>query len=535
MHFLMSFKYTSWIFIGLFVLSVFLYTFEYFPLIPKKNEIWQKFDFFINKPLGLEMAPGIPRKICNIRTYGSVEGTDTKSTEAIRLAIEDCYANGGGVVVIPKGKWLSGGIRLKSHIQLFLEDGAELVFSTDVKDYLPVVLTRFQGIEFYNFAPLIYTQDSQYVAITGTGKLIGNGDKRTDWDGGGEFGVARAKLHAMAEQGIPPEERIFGDNEPGLRPSFVQFVNSQDIFLDGFTIENGPIWTIHPIYVENFIARNLHINTWSGNTDGIVIDSSKNVIIEESVFSTGDDAVVIKSGLDKDGWRVGKPSENIQIRNITVTKGNSGVSIGSEMSGGVREVDIRDSIFQNTRHGFRIKSTKTRGGFIENIRVENMVMENVNSDILTIDFKYSSALQGDDIHLPILKNITLKNIRGSGSGRGDSVAVINIDGLSDLEMSNIRYENIAFISSARAVHLKNARNVSMENIQIESKSDPIYNIERSTNITIANSLCRADADPCFLFKGGSIKNIRLKGFDFSSVLTKFEMIGKVKEEEITII
>lgn len=480
-------------------------------------------------PDPIVQVPGIPERTCDIRKYGAVEGGAEKVTSAINAAIDDCFAQGGGAVLIPKGVWHSGGIKLKSQINLFLAEGSEIVFSTDVKDYLPVVLTRFQGIEFYNFSPLIYTENSQNIAITGKGKLIGNGERRTDWDGGGEFGSAREKLHAMAQKGTPTAERIFGETIPGLRPSFVQFMNCQDILLDGFTIENGPIWTIHPVYSENFTVRNLNINTWSGNTDGIVVDSTKNVVIEDTFFSTGDDAIAIKSGLDEDGWRVNRPSENIRIENITVKKGNSGVSIGSEMSGGVKNVEVRNSVFDGTRHGFRIKSTKTRGGYIEDVHVDNITMENVASDILTIDFQYDSALQSmvAKDKEPTLKNIFITNIRGSGRGNGSPDAVINIDGLSDSNMDNVRFENISFTSLASGVHIKSARNVFLKNIDIEHKLDSTYEIERSQDILVEGSSCQAGTDPCVLISGKSTKNILLKDIDYSRALSQLKTVGKI--------
>lgn len=515
------------IFTLLFLGAVFFVYKMFFSQGALEDGFWKKESALDPDPV-VQVA-GIPERICDIRKYGATEGGTEKVTTAINAAVDDCFAQGGGAVLIPKGTWHTGGIKLKSRINLFLAEGAEIVFSTDVKDYLPVVLTRFQGIEFYNFSPLIYTKDSQNVAITGKGRLIGNGERRTDWDGGGEFGFAREKLHAMAQKGTPTAERIFGETIPGLRPSFVQFMNCRDILLDGFTIENGPIWTIHPVYSENFTVRNLNINTWSGNTDGIVVDSTKNVVIEDTFFSTGDDAIAIKSGLDEDGWRVNQPSENIRIENITVKKGNSGVSIGSEMSGGVKNVDIRNSVFDGTRHGFRIKSTKTRGGYIEDVRVDNIAMENVASDVLTIDFQYDSALQSmvAKDKEPVLKNIFITNIRGSGVGNGSPDAVINIDGLSDSNMENVHFENISFTSLASAVHIKSARNVFLKNINIEHKLDATYEIERSQNIVVEGSSCQEGVDPCFLIVGKSSKNIQLKDIDYSGALSELKTEGKI--------
>ncbi|MDX9855541.1 MAG: glycoside hydrolase family 28 protein [Parcubacteria group bacterium] len=478
----------------------------------------------------LSKNSGIPEKICDIRDYGAKTGTDFKSTDAINSAIQDCHNEEGGTVVVPKGVWLSGGIKLKSNINFFLEEGSEIVFSTDLEDYLPVVFTRFQGIEFYNFSPLIYASDGQNIIISGKGKLVGSGDAREDWTGEGDFGIAREKLLAMSLEEVPTEERIFGYNEPGLRPSFIQFVNCKDIILDGFTVENGPIWTIHPIYSENFIARNLIIDTWGSNTDGIVIDSTKNVIIENSFFSTGDDAIAIKSGLDKEGWNISKASENIDINNITVVKGNSGVSIGSEMSGGVANVKIRDSVFKNARHGFRIKSTRSRGGFIRDILVENIVMDDVPNDVIDINLNYSSKLKDKVTSKPVLKNIFIKDIKGSGGKK----RVINIDGISDSVMENILFENILFDSSARAVSLEKARNILFRNIQIEAE-DPTFEIEDSQNISVENSYCgEKSIISCFIIKGSKSKDIWLKGISLSDFSKVVEIVDGAVESALKI-
>jgi polygalacturonase len=460
----------------------------------------------------------IPDRICDIRNYGARSGIDFKSTIAINAAIDDCAKQGGGNIFVPEGKWFTGSIKLQSNINLFVADGAEIIFSTDLQDYLPIVFTRFQGIEFYNYSPLIYVKDSHNIAITGKGKLIGNGDNREDWTGGGNFATARRHLYQMSREGVSVDERIFGDKEPGLRPSFVQFVNCTDILLDGFTIENGPIWTIHPVYSDNFVVRNLTINTWSGNTDGIVIDSTTNVLIENSNFSTGDDAISIKSGLDEDGWRVNKPSEHIDIHNISVTKGSSGVSIGSEMSGGVSDVNIQDSVFANTRHGFRIKTTKSRGGYVRDVEVKNIEMNNITGDAIDFNFAYSSELQSKDSHKPPITNILIKNIFGQNSER----LVINMDGIARSVMENINIEDVHFTSSERSVSLKMVHDIFLQNINIDSKDNPTYEFENSQNIQLKNSKCHNDANPCIEIIGAKSKNISIENVDFSLAKEKMK-------------
>lgn len=453
------------------------------------------------------VSAGFPERVCDIRDYGAKSGPDTKSTEAINTAITQCADQGGGTVLIPAGQWHTGAVRFRSRIHLYLAENAEVVFSTDLKDYLPVVFTRFQGIEFYNYSPLIYGKDIEQVAITGPGKLVGNGDARADWTGSGNFETARKKLFDYSLKGTPVEERVFGEREPGLRPSFVQFVNAKDVLLDGFTIENGPIWTIHPVYVENFTARHLTIRTWSGNTDGIVLDSVRNALIEDSFFSTGDDAISIKSGIDEDGRRVGRPTEGVRIRNITVVKGSAGVSIGSEMSGGVRDVDIRDSHFENTRHGFRIKTTRSRGGFIENVLVENVTMDRTSGDTLDMNLAYSSELQTNTSFKPTIRNIVMRNISGTGSENN----VINIDGMPNPLMEDILFENIRFTASEAAVRINHAAGVTLKDIEIEAKKSPYAEIEDSRAVRVEGLSCPAALLPCFRIGGGKTGDIDLRG------------------------
>lgn len=473
---------------------------------------------------------GIPKRICDIRQYGAKEEVGFKSTTAIKAAIDDCAAQGGGAVVVPRGKWLTGAVTFKSRINLFLEEGAELSFSTDLGDYLPVVLTRFQGIEFYNYSPLIYGKDLEHVAITGKGKLIGNGEQRADWTGPGDFETARQKLFLLSRQGVPVSERVFGEKQSGIRPSFIQFVNTKDILLDGFTVENGPFWTIHPLYSESFVARNLRIETWSSNTDGIALDSTKNVVIENCFFSTGDDAISIKSGIDEDGRRVNRPTEHVRIKNITVVHGSSGVSIGSEMSGGVRDVEIRDSHFENTRHGFRLKTTESRGGFVEDILVENVTMDRMSGDALDINLIYSSALQTDNSFKPLIKNITMRNISGTGAKNG----VVNIDGMANPNMENVRFENISFTDSKMAVRIKHADQVVLDKIRVEAVKSPLYVIEEGQDILAQNMVCISGIEPCFEIDGGKTRNITLKNIDRQGVKNFLNIGDHASPSQITI-
>lgn len=496
--------------------------------------------FFLGKTLDTSYEPLIQEvkkgsrladNRCDIREYGAVKGLATKSTEAINQAISDCAQKGGGTVVIPSGEWFSGAIKLKSHITLSLEEGSSLVFSTDVRDYLPVVFTRFQGMELYNYSSLVYGFELEDIAITGTGKLIGNGEKREDWDNGGDFGRARAKLYGLSEGGIPVEERVFGDRMPGIRPSFMQCVRCKDILLEGFTVENGPFWTIHLVYSENVIARKLHINTWSINTDGIVLDSTKNVLVEESYFATGDDAVAIKSGADADGRRVNIPSENIEIRRIHVARGNGGVSLGSEMSGGIRNVTVRDSVFENTGSGFRMKANAGRGGFFQDILVENIEMNHVENDAINIDFQYHSALKSKTSFPTTVDNVVLRNIWGSDIRE----AIIDVDGFSSFDMQELRLEDIRFDYVEYPVRIEYADNIILKNITFTGTNNTSYVFENSRNINLEQSGCQDKGQKsCIRLVGEEIENIHIKGMKFQKGRIPLLLEGGAIWEEVTL-
>ena len=272
--------------------------------------------------------------------YGAKGDGTTKNTAAFRKAIEACHKAGGGTVLVPAGKWLTGAIHLKSHVNLHMEKDAEIHFSDDPQDYLPVVFTRWAGFEVMNYSPLIYANGCENIAVTGPGKLYGHGKKWWGWERRlDERNTIAPKLQRYATAGTPVEERVFGNPELGLRPQFISPINCRNVLLEGFTIaEPGPFWTIQFIYCENVIARGLTLHTKGGpNTDGINLDSTRNALVEHCMLDVGDDAVCLKSGINEDGRRIGRPTENVVVRNITAFNCHGGIVIGSDMSGGVAQ------------------------------------------------------------------------------------------------------------------------------------------------------------------------------------------------------
>jgi polygalacturonase len=451
-------------------------------------------------------APDFPKRICDIRKFGAIEGGAALNTRAFEEAVADCSEKGGGYVLVPKGKWLTGAIHLKSNINLHFEDGAEIIFSTDRNNYLPAVFTRFQGMELYNYSPLIYARDAENIAITGNGKIYGKGETWVSWSSEGRSEEARDRLFDMSVSGIPVEQRNFGNDGSGLRPSFIQFVNCKNILLEDIYMEDGPMWTIHPIYSENIIIRRVKINTYSVNTDGIVIDSSKNAYIKDVDFSTGDDSIAVKSGLEEDGFRINLPSENIIIANCLFVKGHGALAIGSELSGGVINILFQNSEISGNDNGFRIKTTRSRGGFIENIWVNNIQMKKITNEAIIFDADYNSRIGSKIKRKTILKNINVNNIQADNLGTDGSISIHGGDGMA---MENIIFKDMR-LKSDGPINFNQANDVSLLNILLENKSNnPLLKIKNSTNITVNNLPCEKIEGYCASIKGNDNRNINL--------------------------
>jgi polygalacturonase len=420
-------------------------------------------------PMPQPTRPTIPGGVFDIRDFGALADGKTKATSAFRQAIAKASAAGGGTVLVPPGTWLTGPIHLASNINLHVSEGATLLFSQDFSDYLPPVLTRWEGQELYGYSPLIYARDCENVAITGGGKLDGQGAAWWPWKKTQH--ESATKLYELATSGVPTEKRVLAA-EGGLRPSFIQTVGCKNVLVEGVTLTNGPFWTIHPVYSENVIVRRVRVQTSGPNNDGCNPDSSRNVLIEDSFFSTGDDCVVIKSGLNEDGWRVGKPSENIVVRRLHGEAGHGGVVIGSEMSGGVRNVWVTDSEFVGTDRGLRIKSMRGRGGVIENVFYENVRHRDIRLMVVELTTFYaSSTLKPKTATPPTIRNIHVSNV----SGRGAKQA-IDIVGLAELPIRDVTFENVE-IAADQGLHAVDCENVHFKNTKLTSLDGTAFSIQ----------------------------------------------------------
>lgn len=398
----------------------------------------------VPKILKRTVAPVFPAKDFVITDFGAVAGGTSDCTVAIAKAIQTCAEQGGGRVVVPAGDFLTGAIHLRSNVELHLEKGATLKFSTDPKAYLPAVFTRFEGIECYNYSPLIYAFGESNVAITGEGSLDGQADDSNwlSWKGrkGGtnNQNVARRRLDEMNNNNVPVEERRFGEGDY-MRPNFIQFNRCRNVLVEGVRIRRSPMWEIHPLLCTNVTVRGVDILSHGANNDGCDPESCRDVLIEKCIFDTGDDCIAIKSGRNNDGRRVGVPSVNLVIRDCTMRDGHAGTAIGSEISGSCSNVFVENCEMSspNLVCALRLKSNAMRGGVLQNIFMRNVNVGLVKDSVLQIDFLYEEGAKG--VFDPIAKNVVMENIKVAHTPR-----VLNVRGFPAASISGVRIYNSTF-------------------------------------------------------------------------------------------
>ena len=407
-------------------------------------------------------APAFPARDCPVSA--KADGA-TDITDAIRKAIDECAAKGGGRVVIPAGEYLTGPIHLKSGVNLHVQKGATLRFSTDPARYLPVVKTRFEGVEVMNYSPLIYAGGQENIAVTGEGTLDGQASDLNwwKWKGGGkpEPGTQRGdrdQLFKQADDGVPVEQRVYGAGH-FLRPTFIEPYESKNILIEGVTIKNAPFWVIHPTLSSNVTIRGITVISHGPNNDGADPESSTDVLIENATFDTGDDCIAIKSGRNADGRRVNRPSERIVIRNSTMRAGHGGVTVGSEVSGSVRDVFAEKLVMSSPdlERGIRLKTNAVRGGVIENVFARDIEIGEVGSAI-DIDLLYEEGARGS--FLPTVRNVRVERmsvkkaeyaffVRGLPNAKVKGLTVLDsviegvskgslIEGLEDFVMRDVK-------------------------------------------------------------------------------------------------
>ncbi len=395
-----------------------------------------------------------------ITDWRAVEGDRDKTSQAIAQAIDAAHQHAGGVVVIPVGEWLTGKIHLKSHVCLHLEEGAVLSFSGNPEDYLPPVHTTWEGMECYNYSPLIYAYECENVAITGSGQLKAEMDVWKIWFSRPPAHMeALKRLYHLAVQNRPVQERQMVGDEAHLRPHFIQFNRCQHVLLEGISIFNSPFWVIHPYLCKDVVIRKVKVWAHGHNNDGVDPEMSQNMLIEDCIFDQGDDAIAVKSGRNQDAWRLATPTRNLVIRNCRVKNGHQLLAIGSELSGGVENVFMDHCAVEEgakLNHLVYIKTNERRGGFVQNIHVSNVKSGKIDKGILGIEtdvlYQWRDLVPTYERRLTPIQDIYLTDIEAA-----DIKFISRIQGQEELPVENVRLTNVTGASIQEAEYLN--RNV----------------------------------------------------------------------------
>jgi polygalacturonase len=436
----------------------------------RKSDAWTE----VPQILRRIKAPRFPKRDFPITRFGAVEGGQQDCTEAFREAIAACHQAGGGRVVVPRGTFLTGAIHLRSNVNLHVPTGAIVKFNQDVTKYLPVVFSRWEGVELMNYSPFIYAFEQENIAITGGGTLDGQSDTGHwwPWNGRDRYGWKegepnqrkdRAALIEMAEKGVPVSERLFGAGHY-LRPQFIQPYRCKNVLIEGVTIKNSPMWELHPVLCTNVIVQKVTIASHGPNNDGCDPESCKDVLIKDCYFDTGDDCIAIKSGRNADGRRLHTPAENIVIQGCRMKDGHGGVTIGSEISGGVRNVFAEDCQMDspNLDHALRVKNNAVRGGLLENLYFRNIEIGQVAHAAITIDFNYEEGEKGKFI--PVVRNYVVENLKSAKSPHA-----LDVQGFKHAPIINLHLENCAFDNVAQPSIVKNVEGLTLNKVRVNGK------------------------------------------------------------------
>ena len=455
--------------------------------------------------------PSFPDYQVDIRDFGAKADGETLNTEAINNAIKAVSEKGGGKVVIPEGLWLTGPVVLQNNVNLHVEKNALVLFSGDA-DLYPLVRTSFEGLDMLRCQSPVSAMNAENIAITGHGVLDGSGDswrpvkrnKMTDgqWksllksggvvdESGKVWYPNEGALKASILTGSKEKREISDSEWEGmkrwLRPVLLSIVKSKRVLLEGVTFRNSPSWCLHPLSCEDLTLNGVKVfNPWySQDGDALDVESCKNVVVTNSLFDAGDDAICIKSGKDADGRRRGEPCENVLVKNNTVLHGHGGFVVGSEMSGGVRNVYVADCTFIGTDVGLRFKSTRGRGGVVENVYVDNINMINIPGDALIADLYYAvkdapgAPVPAVTEETPSFKNIHISNISCKGAGRA-----MFLNGLPEMPIENFSVRNMRITDAQQGAFINKVAGVTLENIEIETADNTYLQVENTTNITI---------------------------------------------------
>jgi DNA sulfur modification protein DndE len=532
----------------------------------KKSEFIEKYVFELPKTY----SPVFRKDTFNIARYGAKANGQTLNSQAINQAIGLCSTAGGGVVQVPAGLWLTGPIVMQSNVNLHLERGAVLQFSRNYADY-PLVLTTWEGQEAYRCQAPISGADLQHVAITGAGvidgggeiwrqikkskqtagqwaKLVENGgtlnDKKDTW-----FPTDKSLKGQMAlDSGLITKKTLteLATIKDFLRPNMLSLSRCRYVLLDGNTFQNSPAWTLHPLLCQHVTIRNVSVkNQWyAQNGDGLDLESCQNGVVENCTFDTGDDGITIKSGRDEQGRKRGIPTEDFIVRDCQVYHAHGGFVIGSEMSGGVRNMYVSNCTFMGTDVGLRFKTARGRGGIVENIYVNNINMTEIAGEAILFDMYYAAkdpVPQGNEkAELPQIetkplnegtpqfKAFYVRNITCLGAETG-----IMVRGLPEMNVQDVLIEN-AVIESNKGLICIEGTNISLKNISILTKQKTVGTIQNSQNVTLDQINYRANADLFLKIEGSRSKAIQVRNTTLNKTIKPLELGQGVLKSEVNI-
>jgi polygalacturonase len=431
-----------------------------FDLLAYEEDLWAT----ASQILGRIKAPEFPSRQFDVTAYGARADGATDCSAAFRSAIDACRNVGGGRVVVPQGRFLTGAIRLRSNVNLHVSDGATIAFDTDPSKYLPLVLTRFEGTELMNYSPFVYALDERNVAITGNGTLDGQADEQYWWSWRAGQAPARNRLLQMAGEGAAPEKRMFGDGPAKLRVNFIQPYRCTNVLIEGVTIVNSPMWEVNPVLCSNVIVRGVNIRSHGPNNDGCDPESCRDVLIERCTFDTGDDCIALKSGRNEDGRRLHTPIENVVIRDCEMRDGHGGVVIGSEISGGARNIFAENCRMNSPRldRVLRFKNNAARGGVIERVAMRDVTVGEVAEAIIAADFYYEEGKNGE--FTPVLRDVDVSHV----TSRRSKYALL-LRGFENSPVTNIRVSDCTFEGVQSPDVLEGVKDLVLKNVSVNGQ------------------------------------------------------------------
>jgi polygalacturonase len=500
--------------------------------------------------------PAFPDHEVLLTRCGGVGDGVTLNTEAFEKGMEQLEKQGGGRLVVPAGIWLTGPIVFRSHVNLHLEKGAVILFSTN-KDLYPLVHTVFEGLDTRRCQSPISGRDLEDVAITGEGAIDGSGHAwrplkkqkvtESQWRRMTQGGVFKRADYWYPSEGYLRGEQVSDMNVPKqlqseeewlaikdfLRPVMVSFIRCKNLYLQGVIFQNSPAWCLHPLMCEQVIIDGVTVRNpdYAQNGDGVDLESCKNAIIVNSSFDVGDDGICLKSGKDEDGRRRAAPCENVIVDNCTVYQGHGGFVVGSEMSGGVRNIRVSNCKFLGTDVGLRFKSRRGRGGVVENIYVENISMMDIPTEPILFDLFYGgqsavealesgdksskeSILPAVDETTPTFRNIFIKGLRCTNARRA-----MFFNGLPEQKIDRIEIED-AVITAELGAELKESTRIRLEGVTVHAARGAALILHDCRDVKISNfQATTREAAPKALLSG-TLEDVHLgENFAADEIMT----------------